>query len=737
MRWALLACFVVLAFGTPCPIATKCAGGDTAGTICTHCYDRSALNDVYNALTPSGWAVNDGWDVSTSGGYFVSDPCNGQLTGREWFGVFCVTDQKVGQIGYVYQTTGSSPVTGLAYRVKTLALANNRLNGNFPTSIYGLTALTELFMTGNPNLRGSLGAGIETMVLLRQLQVDNCGLSGSLPTGLGLLINVQKLYIQNNAFTGAIPNLAGMTALADWQLGGNAFTSGLPTYITTMANLAKFDIGHPLGQSGGVTGTVPIQWSNRLSPLRFLDLSNNRLSGVLPDAQLGQIGLDLPLGGLQYFYFQNNQFSCVFPTFLGNVSRGILFNSSGNSFFCPYPDGISPSESNSDPSAPIVDACETATINVMYVNGNSSARTCTRGDPTGCVVRVTGSNFDTSAGGGTCPLVLGVGTLGSGPLGQTIFVTETYLNPSTGGTISSSDLSFDLGGAGGQLVGISAGTKALTLSFKFPDNSLFPFSNGQLPSPVIILGSCQNNCNGTSSGICNQYSETCLCAVGHYGPDCSLQCEPPYVQYVTTFNPVSGLNETTALQCNGNGICGYNNRLQHSVCQCNALPDGNPAFDGLYCERPSCYTQNCHPEDGQGNCNPATSLCVCTQNTYINVSGPSCDVIEVLGDFCGENADTARDLPEGRGVFSYDLVSATYNCTCTDGEWETDVGCEDGGCLDDTLNCDKKIPPIWPIILGCVLAGLVLIAIGIFVFLKIAKFDPEKKRQQMEMQALS
>lgn len=225
------------------------------------------MNDVYAALTPSGWAVNDGWDVSISGNFYVSDPCNGRLSGREWFGVFCVTDQRVGAIGYDYS---SGSLTGLAYRVKTLALANNRLNGNFPTAIYGLTALTELFLTGNPNLGGTLAPGIEAMVALKQLQIDDCSLSGALPTGLNLLVNVQKLYIQNNDFNGAIPNLAGMTALSDWQLGGNSFSSGLPTYITSMANLAKFDISHPLGQAGGITGTVPIQWSSRTSPLRFL-----------------------------------------------------------------------------------------------------------------------------------------------------------------------------------------------------------------------------------------------------------------------------------------------------------------------------------------------------------------------------------------------------------------------------------------------------------------------------------
>lgn len=226
------------------------------------------MNEVANSLALSGWFDSTGWDTSLTTGYYTSDPCNGLLSGREWFGVSCVVDQRPGQIGYDYSS--SVGVTGLAFRVKTLALAHNNLNGNLPSAIYGLTALTELFLSGNSNLRGSLVTGLGAMISLKQLHLDSCSLSGPLPTGLNLLVNLEKLYVQNSGFSGPIPYLGNMRSLADWRLGGNFFTSGLPTYITNMTSLTRFDARHPLGQAGALTGTVPTQWANTLSPLRYL-----------------------------------------------------------------------------------------------------------------------------------------------------------------------------------------------------------------------------------------------------------------------------------------------------------------------------------------------------------------------------------------------------------------------------------------------------------------------------------
>ena len=535
--------------------------------------------------------------------------------------------------------------------------------------------------------------------------MQDCSLSGALPTGFNSLVSMRKLYLSRNQLSGAIPNLVGMRGLEDWQMGSNRFVSTLPTYITDMPNLFKFDMkGTGTSTSRTLSGTIPLSWSNPASPLRYIDVSGNGLSGIIPSSSLEAVGSSrTDSNGIQQFYFADNGFSCVFPKFVGNLSRGILFSSDGNRFFCPYPEGI---------SSQVNDPCIQVTIDDPFtIDGIVGKQNCSK-DST-CTLSATGTNFDLE-----CPLVVTASTIVG--VGATAVIQAT-MALSAGRTQNS--FSVDVAAYFNRL---PAGSKNLALQVTMPDGTLSPLQGAQLPHPLFLLGVCNATCN--INGICNPLAETCLCQTGYFGVNCDQQCQQPFIQ--TRVDPVTGVSSTVA--CSEHGTCAYDAALQSPRCTCYTGPGGENLWDGLYCERVHCDQVDCNQDLGQGVCSRGN--CTCLKNAYLEYTGDHCETLNLLAD-CGVEAGTDPDgdeLEAGRGEYLFDITTDVYNCTCSDG-WET-LPEDEGG---SPPNCDKKIPPTWPIIVGCVIAGVVLIVLGILFFLKFKKFDPEKKRQEMEMQALN
>ena len=99
-------------------------------------------------------------------------------------------------------------------RVTSLGLDNNRLSGQIPSELSGLTNLTELFLSGNQ-------------------------LSGQIPSELSDLTNLTWLHLGNNRLSGQIPSeLSGLTDLEFLSVGGNRNLSGrLPGSFTALTSL--------------------------------------------------------------------------------------------------------------------------------------------------------------------------------------------------------------------------------------------------------------------------------------------------------------------------------------------------------------------------------------------------------------------------------------------------------------------------------------------------------------------
>ena len=92
--------------------------------------ETQALRDLYESASGEQWIRSDGW-----GGNWTTSPCT-------WFGILCERGTNVTR----------------------LDLTANGLAGTMPASISKLTALTNLKMSSNPLLAGTLPSSIGNMV---------------------------------------------------------------------------------------------------------------------------------------------------------------------------------------------------------------------------------------------------------------------------------------------------------------------------------------------------------------------------------------------------------------------------------------------------------------------------------------------------------------------------------------------------------------------------------------------
>ena len=188
------------------------------------------------------------------------------------------------------------------------------------------TDVRQLFLSGNPNLRGTLPRTIGLFSELTDLRLENCGLTGQIPAELGWLQKVRYVQMGNNAFNGTFPsNFGNLSSLGTLYLQDNNSTGGLDAFLgdhrdagysfhLTSLNLTNnYLLGGSIPTSVGLftdlrrlvlgncdlTGPVPSQ-IGLLHSLLNLDLHDNTLNGTIP-SQLGEI-TSLGYGHVQLHY---------------------------------------------------------------------------------------------------------------------------------------------------------------------------------------------------------------------------------------------------------------------------------------------------------------------------------------------------------------------------------------------------------------------------------------------------
>ncbi|XP_024362406.1 leucine-rich repeat receptor protein kinase HPCA1 isoform X1 [Physcomitrium patens] len=250
-------------------------------------------------------------------------------------------------------------------RVISLYLVSRDLNGIIPPEIGGLSALQNLDISFNDNLRGALPDELGSLTNLFYLSLQKCSFKGEIPSSLGKLVNLTFLALNNNMLEGSIPpSLGALTHLKWFDVAYNRLSGPLPVSTNNRErmgldtwpviehyhlndNLFSGPIPPELGKApkcihmllevNKFTGPIPGTFGN-LSALEILNVHYNELTGPIPSSLnkiitngtrgllqirvsnnrlTGTVPVFSALTKLEYVDFSNNSFdSQIFPSWL-------------------------------------------------------------------------------------------------------------------------------------------------------------------------------------------------------------------------------------------------------------------------------------------------------------------------------------------------------------------------------------------------------------------------------------
>ncbi|XP_073101408.1 probable LRR receptor-like serine/threonine-protein kinase At3g47570 [Elaeis guineensis] len=182
---------------------------------------------------------------------------------------------------------------------------------------------------GQNRIYGTIPPGIENLVNLTILGLNENILSGSIPDSIGKLSKLEALLLFSNKFSGAIPTSIGnLTLLNELYLDGNDLQGDIPASLGNCQILNTLDLS-----SNRLSGSIPREVLSLSSLSDFLDLSSNFLDGPLPTS-VGK------LQNLQLLNISHNRLSGEIPTTIGDLPKeGVFKNASavsilGNDKLC-------------------------------------------------------------------------------------------------------------------------------------------------------------------------------------------------------------------------------------------------------------------------------------------------------------------------------------------------------------------------------------------------------------------
>eukprot|EP00882_Tetradesmus_deserticola_P003941 GHRQ01004167.1.p1 GENE.GHRQ01004167.1~~GHRQ01004167.1.p1 ORF type:complete len:529 (+),score=216.66 GHRQ01004167.1:433-2019(+) len=226
--------------------------------------------------------------------------------------------------------TGSIPSSMRSMRNLTqINLSNNWLNGTLPVWLDELQQLRILNLgsqfganqgTDASGLMGTVPRQLSKLQQLRELNLEANVLTGELPEALcnedsKLLV----LNLRGNQLTGGAAAVESCGGLVTLDVSHNQFTGPLPASERWEA-LISYRVGNNL-----LSGTFPPQLATSARILEHLDISNNLLTGRLPN----QITL---LSGLKTLLMSNNSFTGTLTEDVFYLPALLTLDVSNNSF---------------------------------------------------------------------------------------------------------------------------------------------------------------------------------------------------------------------------------------------------------------------------------------------------------------------------------------------------------------------------------------------------------------------
>uniref|UniRef100_A0A3N7FZW8 Leucine-rich repeat-containing N-terminal plant-type domain-containing protein n=2 Tax=Populus trichocarpa TaxID=3694 RepID=A0A3N7FZW8_POPTR len=255
------------------------------------------------------------------------------------------------------QLHGSVPDITRFTSMTELDLSRNQLNGSLPKRFSQRSEIVILYLNDN-QLTGSL-ADVTMLSSLREFVIANNRLDGNVSESIGSLYQLEQLDVGRNSLQGVMSeahfsNLSKLTVLdlTDNSLALKFESNWAPTFQLDRIFLSSCNLGPHFPQwlrnqnnfmeldiSGSrISDTVPNWfWNLSNSKLQLLNLSHNKMSGILPDfsskysilrnmdLSFNQFEGPLPLFSsdtISTLFLSNNKFSGS-ASFLCNIGRNI------------------------------------------------------------------------------------------------------------------------------------------------------------------------------------------------------------------------------------------------------------------------------------------------------------------------------------------------------------------------------------------------------------------------------
>ncbi|KAF7146910.1 hypothetical protein RHSIM_Rhsim03G0186100 [Rhododendron simsii] len=208
--------------------------------------------------------------------------------------------------------------------MEVIKLGDNHLSGNIPSSLGFLRRLESLHLRNN-SLSGEVPLGLENCTQLVTMDLGLNLIVGSFPTWLGRsLSNLKILSLRSNYFEGQIPSeLCHLSSLQILDLANNSFSGPIPQCLKNLTAMVmkqdsrdrisySFYMGEFLENAFVVTKGREFQYNTILALLTSMDLSDNNISGEIPEEITSLLGLwSLNLSG--------NHLTGVIPKEIGNL----------------------------------------------------------------------------------------------------------------------------------------------------------------------------------------------------------------------------------------------------------------------------------------------------------------------------------------------------------------------------------------------------------------------------------
>ncbi|XP_058109222.1 probable LRR receptor-like serine/threonine-protein kinase At3g47570 isoform X2 [Magnolia sinica] len=249
----------------------------------------------------------------------------GSLEHLRWLGL------GANQLGSREASDDLSVLTSLTNctNLEVLLLGENHLSGVLPNSMANLsTHLRELWL-GTNQIFGTIPIGIENLINLTVLTMEENFFTGNIPTGIGKLEKLEEAYFYSNRLSGQIPSSFGnITRLYKLSMYGNGLQGIIPPSLGDCKRLQQIDLSH-----NNLSGTIPKKIFG-IPSLSLFDFSKNILTGPLPSEVSN-------LKNLETLNVAENTFSGEIPSSLSSCTKLEYLYLDGNFFQGTIPSSLS------------------------------------------------------------------------------------------------------------------------------------------------------------------------------------------------------------------------------------------------------------------------------------------------------------------------------------------------------------------------------------------------------------